>query len=111
MFGMVTFCDVQTPTIGPPPPEPVPPEGFPLVPVLLLLFVPLGPITDFRSNPQPAAMSVAATTVAKKLFFVIASLRQPSCGCGSAFVTSYEPVTGHTVLCAKLRESLRFFEK
>ena len=110
IFGIVTFCEVQTPTIGPPG-VPDPPEGFPLLPGLLLLFVPLGPVTVRRSNPQPSATIVVASAVAKRLFFVIASLRNPPCGCGSARVTSYKPVTGRTVLCAKLRESPRFFEK
>jgi hypothetical protein len=64
-----------------------------------------------RSNPQPSATIVVASTVAKRLFFVIASLRQPLCGCGSARVTSDKPVTEQTVLCAKLRETPGFSRK
>ena len=100
MFGIVTACDVHTPTIGPPPPEPdPPPDPLPLLPELLL-FEPLGPRTVCCSNPQATPRSVVTSNVARRLFFVIASLRQPPCGCGSALATGYKPVSENTVLCA-----------
>src|SRR5690242_20534882 len=108
---MVTFCDVHTPTNGPPP-FGVPPPFAPELPPLLL-FEPLGPITVRCCTQADAtsAMSSVASTVAGRRLFVIASPRQPPDRCGSARVTSYKPVTENTLPCAKLPGGRQFIAK